>query len=275
MAELDIVSREVHPTPKVLMLELEGGVDDKSYPKLERALKRTFKDGCCRLILNFANLRFLNEADKLLRYEKAFRKKGGGIVLYEVPARVKVKLQTLELDTKIKLHSSLKAAIAELSAGASVVSEIITDSGEMEAVTDEPPKPTRKKKRKPKPEPVSEVEDAEDAAEPPTPKRKTTRKKTARKKPPVVDEVEDDEDEDEPPKARKSTSRRRKKADADEDGPSKRGATGRSKRGQTGRRRRPKGDDGDAPKKGGKLWIYLIEAVVVIGAAAAYFLTRG
>lgn len=114
MAELDVEAREVHASPKVIMLELTGGVDTKSYPKLEKSLKAVHKAGCTRLVLNLSGLRFMNEADKLLKYDRAFKKVGGGIVLYEVPAKLRVMFQTLELDKKLPVRGSLDDAVQTL-----------------------------------------------------------------------------------------------------------------------------------------------------------------
>ncbi len=117
MAELEIASRRIRETPNVLLLEVEGGIDAKSYPVLEQALAQVQKDGCCRLVLKLTGVRFMNEAERLLSYDATFRKAGGGMVLYEVPAKLRVQFGTLELDKKLAIRGSLDDAVAALIEG--------------------------------------------------------------------------------------------------------------------------------------------------------------
>ncbi|MBI4612818.1 MAG: STAS domain-containing protein [Planctomycetes bacterium] len=118
MAELVVSIEEDLPgAPGVAVLSLAGAVQVADYPELEGRMKKLARAGKRRLAIDLANIRFMNEPERLLRYEGALRKVGGALVLLNVPAKLRVVFQTLEIDKRIAIRGNLSDAVSVLSDG--------------------------------------------------------------------------------------------------------------------------------------------------------------
>lgn len=102
------------PTPALLILEVEGQLGCESVPLYELAFKRFLALGIRRVILDCSGLNDLNSTGlgSFVKHADGLRLRGGAMVLFNLPPKVRVVLDMLGLEAFFDLAGSLEEALA-------------------------------------------------------------------------------------------------------------------------------------------------------------------
>lgn len=126
LAELDGAQR----------VELSGAIDGASITDLQDFVDQIYKDGARWFIVDMSGIKYVNSTGlgSLVKYADLFKNRGGGMVLYSVPPKVKVIIKMLGLDSFFPISNSLEEALEEArkteSGGAGEIELEDSDEGE-------------------------------------------------------------------------------------------------------------------------------------------------
>jgi anti-anti-sigma factor len=103
------------PLPRVrgaAVMRLSGVIDTTTLNEFETRLEETRKDGIERLLLDLEKVRYINSSGfgALVKFSDQFKAKGGGLGLFNVPAKVQVVLEMLGLQAFFPIFATQAAA---------------------------------------------------------------------------------------------------------------------------------------------------------------------
>lgn len=116
MAALDVRSRSLDKQAGATLAEVSGAVDSATLEDFEAAIDEIRKGGARRIVLDFSKLRFVNSTGLgfLVKVNDALREDGGGVALIRVPAKVRLVIEMLGLDTYFSMRDTEDDALFAL-----------------------------------------------------------------------------------------------------------------------------------------------------------------
>ena len=116
MPELQCQLRRIPSLPEAAVITLRGALDPKNVTLLVGALKKIGDKGFRTLILDLAEIRYINSMGlgSLINLADGLAAKGGGLVLANPNPKVKVVFDLMGITQFFRIHKSVDAAIAAI-----------------------------------------------------------------------------------------------------------------------------------------------------------------
>jgi anti-sigma B factor antagonist len=116
MPELHCQLRRIPSPPGAAVVTLRGALDPKNVTLLIGALKKVGDRGLRTLILDLAEIRYINSMGlgSLINLADGLAAHGGGLVLAAPNPKVKVVFDLMGITQFFKMHKSVDAAIAAI-----------------------------------------------------------------------------------------------------------------------------------------------------------------
>jgi anti-anti-sigma factor len=132
MGELRIDEFDTTEVDAARRVELTGAIDGRSITDFTDFVDRLYEGGTRWFLVDMSGIKYVNSTGlgSLVKYADQFRARGGGMVLFEVPPKVKVIIKMLGLDTFFPIRTSFAEAIEEARSG--------TDSGPSDGAASAP-----------------------------------------------------------------------------------------------------------------------------------------
>lgn len=113
--EISVVER-LGPDQELVILNLDGEVDPNTVTQLRDCLTKLDESGAVNVLLDMKKTTYVNSRALavLVKFAQTFKKKGGGVSLTNVNARVKMPFDMLGLLVFFQFFDSVEAAKASL-----------------------------------------------------------------------------------------------------------------------------------------------------------------
>ncbi len=120
MNELDVRLRNLDKVARASLGEVSGVIDTSTLEEFEAKVSEALRGGAVRLVFDFSKVRFVNSSGLgvLVKANDSLREMGGGIALIRVPAKIRLVIEMLGLDTYFTLRESEEEALFALGASA-------------------------------------------------------------------------------------------------------------------------------------------------------------
>lgn len=116
MADLEIRSRSLDKSARAILAEVSGAIDSATLEDFQVSVEEIRRGGATRLVLDLAKVRFVNSTGLgyLVKVNDALRDAGGGVALIRVPAKVRLVIEMLGLDTYFSMRENEDEALFAL-----------------------------------------------------------------------------------------------------------------------------------------------------------------
>lgn len=113
MSELEIKQSPIDEMDGAQRVELTGAIDGSSITDLTDFVDRLYEEGTRWFLVDMTGIKYVNSTGlgSLVKYADQFRSRGGGMVLFSVPPKVKVIIKMLGLDRFFPIENSLSDAL--------------------------------------------------------------------------------------------------------------------------------------------------------------------
>lgn len=113
-SDLAIKPRIIAGDPPLVIAEMAGKLNASTAPIFERFAEECVKRGMTRVVLHVPNLKYMGSTgfDKAVEFAGKCQDAGGGVGLVNASAKIQVVLKTLSLESLIRIHASMRAAVA-------------------------------------------------------------------------------------------------------------------------------------------------------------------
>lgn len=116
MGDLNIKPSEVENAEGVKKVELTGAIDAASITQLTDFVDDLYENGTRWFLVDMRGIKYVNSTGlgSLVKYADQFTERGGGMVLFALPPKVKVIIKMLGLDSFFPIVNSLEDALKEV-----------------------------------------------------------------------------------------------------------------------------------------------------------------
>lgn len=120
MHQIDVRFRTLDKVARATLGEVSGVIDTSTLEEFREAIDEALRSGVIRLVLDLGQVKFVNSSGLgvLVKANDSLREMGGGIALIRVPAKIRLVIEMLGLDTYFTLRENEEEALLTL--GASV-----------------------------------------------------------------------------------------------------------------------------------------------------------
>ena len=118
MPELNCRLQAVQKQPDIAVVTIQGSIDPRNLSTLEAALAAAGSRGFRTVILDLADVRYINSAGLayLVNLSDKLAERGGGLHLANPQPKVKVVFDLMGVSEFFKLYKSVEGAVAALAA---------------------------------------------------------------------------------------------------------------------------------------------------------------
>lgn len=116
MGDLNIKPSDVENAEGVKKVELTGAIDAASITQLTDFVDDLYENGTRWFLVDMRGIKYVNSTGlgSLVKYADQFTERGGGMVLFALPPKVKVIIKMLGLDSFFPIVNSLDDALKEV-----------------------------------------------------------------------------------------------------------------------------------------------------------------
>jgi anti-anti-sigma factor len=125
LGDLTIKPSDVENAEGVKKVELTGAIDAASITQLTDFVDDLYEDGTRWFLVDMRGIKYVNSTGlgSLVKYADQFTERGGGMVLFALPPKVKVIIKMLGLDSFFPIVNSLDDALDEVKGNGSGVNK--------------------------------------------------------------------------------------------------------------------------------------------------------
>jgi len=115
VGELNIKQHDIEGFSAGQRVDLKGAIDGNSLQDLQDFVEQLYEAETEWFIVDMSGIKYVNSTGlgSLVKYADQFKSRGGGMVLFSVPPKVKVIIKMLGLDSFFPIANSLEDALAE------------------------------------------------------------------------------------------------------------------------------------------------------------------
>ena len=116
MGDLTIKPSDIENHTGVKKVELQGAIDAASITELTDFVDELYDGGTRWFLVDMRGIKYVNSTGlgSLVKYADQFTERGGGMVLFALPPKVKVIIKMLGLDSFFPIVNSLDDALDEV-----------------------------------------------------------------------------------------------------------------------------------------------------------------
>lgn len=113
MGKLSIAPSEVANAAFTIKTELVGAIDAESIQDLTNHVDKLCEEGTAWFLVDMRGVKYVNSTGlgQLVHYADRFTARGGGMILYALPSKVKVIIKMLGLDSLFPIVNSFADAL--------------------------------------------------------------------------------------------------------------------------------------------------------------------